>query len=155
MLLVRGLVMEVANRTRLLRPTPLQGDGTHQRPEGLDLRPGDLVQVKSPEEIERTLDENGLNRRLSFDREMLPYCGGTFRVKDRVERLVDDRTGKMLRIPSDCLILEGVVCSGERSTGRWFCPRQIYPYWRESWLRPAGKRADEEPPSQASGQGSA
>ena len=76
---------------------------------------------------------------------MLPYCGGTYRVKRRVERLIDDRTGKMIRIPSDCLILDGVVCSGELSTGRWFCPRQIYPYWREAWLR----RVDEPPPSQA------
>jgi hypothetical protein len=148
--LIRGFVMEVANVLHLLRPLPLKGDGTHQRPEGLDLRPGDLVQVKSPAEIERTLDENGFNRRLSFDREMLPYCGGTYRVKDRVERLIDDRTGTMIRIPSDCLILDGVVCSGERSTGRWFCPRQIYPYWREAWLRPAGERAGDEPPGQAS-----
>jgi hypothetical protein len=26
------------------------------------------------------------------------------------------------------------VCSGEWSTQRWFCPRAIYPYWRECWL---------------------
>jgi hypothetical protein len=36
---------------------------------------------------------------------------------------------------SDCVTLEGVVCSGERSLRRWFCPRAIYPYWRECWLR--------------------
>ena len=41
----------------------------------------------------------------------------------------------MLRIPKDCIILEGSVCSGECSTGRWFCPREIYPFWREAWLR--------------------
>ena len=28
----------------------------------------------------------------------------------------------------------GPVCSGECSTGRWFCPRAIYPFWREAWL---------------------
>jgi hypothetical protein len=27
-----------------------------------------------------------------------------------------------------------VVCSGDRSICRWFCPREIYPYWREFWL---------------------
>jgi hypothetical protein len=32
-------------------------------------------------------------------------------VKDRVERLIDDRR-EMIHIPSDCLILDGVVCSG-------------------------------------------
>ena len=20
--------------------------------------------------------------------------------------------------------------------GRWFCPREIYPFWREAWVRP-------------------
>ena len=80
----------------------------------------------------------GLNRGLSFDREMLPYCGRTLRVKDRVERLIDETTGRMLKIPKDCIILEGAVCSGECSTGRWFCPREIYPFWREAWLRRVG-----------------
>ena len=85
-------------------------------------------------EIEATLDENGFNRGLSFDREMLPYCGRTLRVKDRVDRLIDDKTGRMLKIPKDCLILEGAVCSGERSAGRWFCPREIHAFWREAWV---------------------
>ena len=74
-------------------------------------------------------------RGLWFDWEMVPYCGGRYRVKDRVERIIDEHTGQMIEIASDCLILDGVVCSGECSTGRWFCPREIYPYWREAWLR--------------------
>ena len=44
----------------------------------------------------------------------------------------------MLKIPKDCIILEGAVCSGECSTGRWFCPREIYPFWREAWLGRVG-----------------
>jgi hypothetical protein len=66
---------------------------------------------------------------------MLPFCGRTFRVKDKVRRIIDDKTGRMLTIPKDCVILDRVVCSGERSVGRWFCPREIYPFWREAWLR--------------------
>jgi hypothetical protein len=135
-LLVRGFVMEVASRLGLLKPLPFQGRGTQfSGAERLQLKPGDLVEVRSPTEIAATLDEGGLNRGLSFDREMLPYCGRTFRVKDRVQRLIDDRTGRMLNISKDCLILDGAVCSGERSAGRWFCPRQIHAYWREGWLR--------------------
>jgi len=133
---VRGLIMEIASRVGLLRPLPLVGPGNGSPPsERLDLQPGDLVQVRSPREIAATLDKDGLNRSLSFDREMLPYCGRTLRVKDRVRRIIDDKTGRMLNIRSDCLILDGAVCSGERSAGRWFCPRQIYPYWREAWVR--------------------
>ena len=109
------------------KPTPTKAD--------LGLRPGDLVEVRSRKEIAPTIDENGRTRGLSFDWEMAPYCGRRFRVQDRVERIIDERNGQMLEIPSDCLILGGVVCSGEHSRGRWFCPRQIYPYWREAWLR--------------------
>ena len=95
------------------------------------------MQVRSPTEIAATLDEDGLNRGLSFDREMLPYCGRTFRIKDRVRRIIDDKTGRMLNIPKDCLILDGAVCSGERSTGRWFCPRRDLPLLARSVASPS------------------
>ena len=145
---IPGFVFEVAAHLHLVEgATSLKGPGTHGRPEPLQLQPGDLVQVREPKEIAATLDENGLLRGLSFDREMLPYCGGTYRVHDRVERLIDDRTGRMIEIPTDCLILRGVVCSGERSHGRWFCPREVYPYWREAWLRRVEEV--EEPPEAA------
>lgn len=135
--LIRGFFFEVADRLRIMKALPLSGPGTYSKPaEPLDLQPGDLVQVRAKQEIASTLDARGHLRGLSFDREMVPFCGGTYRVQDRVQRLIDDRTGRMIEIPSDCLILQGVVCSGERSAGRWFCPREIYPYWREAWLRP-------------------
>jgi hypothetical protein len=133
---VRGVVLEIATRVRLMGWVPLRGEATQPSPaKPLHLQPGDLVQVRSRTDIAPTLDANGRNRGLSFDREMLPYCGGTFSVKDSVQRIIDERTGRMIHISRDCFILEGVVCSGERSIGRWFCPRQIYPYWREAWLR--------------------
>jgi hypothetical protein len=65
---------------------------------------------------------------------MLPHCGGTYRVQARVRRIVDDRTGRVIEISRDCIILDGVTCSGERTVGCWFCPRAIYSYWREAWL---------------------
>jgi hypothetical protein len=135
-LLARGFLMEIANRIGLLKPLPLHGSGGGPQPSEGGLRPGDLVQVRSPDEIEATLDEKGMNRGLSFDREMLPYCGRTLRVKDSVDRIIDDRTGRMLKIPKDSLILEGAVCSGKRTPGCWFCPRGIYPFWRQAWVRP-------------------
>jgi len=101
------------------------------------LEPGTLVQIRSKQEIEPTLDATGRNRGLFFDRsEMLPFCGKTFPVKSRVERFVDENTGKLIQLKSDCYILDGVVCSGNRSAGKWFCRRAIYSYWREAWLEP-------------------
>lgn len=101
----------------------------------LGLQPGDLVQVKTREEIAATLTPRGKERGLWFDREMVPFCGGTYRVRQRVKRFIDDRTGRMIELKRDCVTLEGVVCSGDRSDYRHFCPRAIYPFWRESWLR--------------------
>ena len=142
-LAARGFIIEAADRVGLFKRLPFRLPGSQTTAvEPLDLQPGDLVQVRSPAEIAATLDENGLNRGLSFDREMLPYCGRTFRVKDRVRRIVDDKTGRMLTISKDCIILDGVVCSGECSTGRWFCPREIYAYWREPWLRRVPESSD-------------
>lgn len=98
----------------------------------LNLQPGDFVQVKSKEEILETLDRRNKNRGLLFDSEMVRYCGGTFRILKRVNRIVDERTGKMLPMKSPCIILEGVSCVSEYHR---LCPRAIYHYWREAWLR--------------------
>ena len=99
--------------------------------ETLDLQAGDLVRIKSKDEIVATLDEENHNRGLSFDGEMANWCGRTARVRSRVSRIVEERTGEFLEFKSDCIILEGVVCTGDYHR---FCTRAIYPYWREIWL---------------------
>jgi hypothetical protein len=102
----------------------------------LRLEPGELVEVRSAEEIGRTLNAQSRHRGLAFTpNEMLPACGKKFRVRRRVERIIDEKTGRMLKFKNECIALEGLVCTGEHSTGRWFCPRGIYPYWREAWLK--------------------
>jgi hypothetical protein len=100
------------------------------------LRPGQLVRIRSKSEVASTLDAKGNTRGLWFDQEMAPFCGKTFAVKRRVETFIDEKTGKLVRLKSDAYILDGVTCTSERSSGRWFCPRAIYPWWREAWLEP-------------------
>ncbi len=135
-------------RRRSVEPNPGDPVPWEKR---LDLRPGELVQVRSREEIERTLDANGKTRGLKVDGEMMRYCGGVYRVRDRVDRIVDERTGRMIHISTDCVILENVVCSSQCSRWRWFCPRGIFPFWREVWLRRVAEspaaRSDVEPAS--------
>ena len=103
--------------------------------EVLDLQPGELVEVKSADEIMRTLDGNGSNRGMVFDTEMLPFCGKRYRVKQRVNQLIDEKTGVMMTIKTPGIILENVVCMGCLHPARLFCPRGIYPFWREIWLK--------------------
>ncbi len=105
--------------------------------ESLDLKPGELVQIKSIEAIVDSLDMNCRNRGLFFDAELIRWCGGTYRVAYRVERIINEGTGKMMHLPNDCIVLEGVACMAECSRGRLLCPREIPHYWREIWLRRA------------------
>jgi hypothetical protein len=109
----------------------------------LDIRPGDLVEVRSQQEIEATLNDKGELRGLRFSAEMLPYCGRQAPVLARVDRIIDEKTGRMLRL-RDCIILEDGWCQG---TFRALCRRKIYTYWREAWLR----RVDTPPVGQVGG----
>jgi hypothetical protein len=148
---IRGLVvgffnkLQQANTRFLPRYTLIHGGSQYpflngrvrgrRPPEQLNLQPGEMVEVKAKDEILDTIDERAYTRGLRFDREMLRYCGRRGRVLRRVERLIDEKTGKMLTIKSDCIIIDGFICTGDLHR---MCPRSIYPYWREAWL----KRAD-------------
>jgi hypothetical protein len=100
----------------------------------LNLQPGELVRVKPYEEILKTLNTNNKNRGLFFDAEMVPFCGQTFRVLRRVNRILNEKTGKMSHFKNECIMLENVFCTSRYSERRYFCPREIYSYWREIWL---------------------
>jgi hypothetical protein len=109
--------------------------------EDLNLAAGDRVDVRSTSEIMPTLNAQQRNRGLFFDVEMLPYCGkSNLTVFRRVERIINEKDGRMMKLPNPCVILDGVVCTGMYSSSRMFCPRTIYPYWREIWLRRADPR---------------
>lgn len=103
----------------------------------LNLQPGELVEVKSREEIEATLDPEGKNRGLGFAPEMTSYCGKRFRVGRKVNKMIVEWSGEM-RSLSSTVTLEGVICHG---IGLRRCPRSCHHLWREIWL----KRVDENP----------
>lgn len=145
--MLRSLLIMVFNKyqkvTKRVLPAPLLINGGRSfrfvsgpldgktPKESLDLQPGELVEIKSKDEILATLDKTGHNRGLRFDVEELRYCGTRARVLRHVNRIVDENTGKILRLPNDCVILEGVICPGDYHQ---YCPRSIYPFWREIWL---------------------
>jgi hypothetical protein len=118
-------------------------DGQPTPSANLNLKPGEVVRVKSYREILKTVNTSNKNRGLFFDAEMVPYCGGTYRVLQRVSRMVNERTGKLEILKNDCIMLEGVFCRSRYSEKRHFCPRAIYSFWREAWLeRVAGDDDD-------------
>ena len=97
----------------------------------LDLQPGELVRIKSREEILATLDTRLLNRGLGFDVEMSRFCGRIGPGEGPGDRCVDERSGRMLTMKNPCIILEDIVCEGAFSAN---CPREYVCWWREIWL---------------------
>lgn len=133
---IRILILTTYNKVQRFRREaeyPRIGGSLESTPTfELNLQPGEFVQVRSKDEILATLDRRSRNRGLFFDSEMIRYCGGNFRVIKRVNQIVDERTGKIMKMKSSCIILEGVACVSEYHR---LCPRAIYHYWREAWLR--------------------
>ena len=120
-------------KTKLLGLAWVQPVGkTNRTPvEDLMLQPGEMVQVKSPQEIALTLDRIGRNRGLAFTPSMLPFCGREYRVKKRVDQGILEMTGEMHHFRAT-VILEGVTCDGHTYLGG--CSRHSYHLWREIWL---------------------
>ncbi len=129
---IRAFALSIVRERMGIDYPPVSGTQVKTPLEALDLQPGEFVQVRSREEIVATLDKNKRNRGLLFDGEMLPFCGGIYRVLRRVHHIVDERTGKMMDMKNPCIVLEGVFCKSDYNR---FCPRAIYCYWRENWLR--------------------
>ncbi len=132
---VRMNIWRIAHRLGRTPDLPKLAGADRVDGEKLGLEPGELVEVRSPDEIGMTLDDQAKHRGLRYSEEMTPACGKRFRVKNRVDRLIDERTGRMIELKNDCIVLEGFVCSGDRSPSALFCPREAYPLWREAWLR--------------------
>jgi hypothetical protein len=111
-----------------VRPGPHAGT----TPTGtIDLQPGELVRIKSRDEIIATLNAKGFNRGLGFEEDMARSCGRTARVTARVERCIDEKTGKMLEMKNPCIALDDIICDGVYKSN---CPRAFIPFWREIWL---------------------
>ncbi len=100
----------------------------------LGLQPGEWVRVKTATQIAGTLSTSNKNRGLWFDPEDLPFCGGTYQVRRRITRIIDERSGRMLTMRTPCVSLEGVNCPALYSSKRMLCPRAITTYWREIYL---------------------
>ena len=98
------------------------------------LQVGDLVQVRSREQIQGTLDRWNWLKGCDVMEEMWPYCGTTQRVLKRVENL-DERDYRVKRCKG-IVLLEEVRCEGTVDYGS--CDRCCYYFWREEWLEKIG-----------------
>jgi hypothetical protein len=133
---LRGVTVELFNAVQRLRGGATYPHWPGSRLEktptlSLGLQEGEWVRVRSKDEILQTLDRSNRNRGLWFDREMVQFCGRKFRVAKRVERLIEEKTGRLVQLKSPCVILNGVTARGEFYR---FNPQNDYILWREIWL---------------------
>ena len=143
---VRGIIVYAFKKYQLLsqrilprrlwirggEPYPFyQGTGNGERTPTVELSPGEMVEIRTKAEIMPTLGPDNRNRKLWFDPEMVPHCGKRAPVNRSVRRIIDESTGKMIRL-GDCIVLDNVVCQGIYHR---FCPRSLDQYWRSAWLR--------------------
>jgi len=97
-------------------------------------RVGQLVEVRSAEEIMATLDENGELDALPFMPEMLQYCGKQLRVGKVANKVCDTMTRSGMRKMEDAVHLLNVRCDGAQHGG---CQAACLIYWKNAWIRPA------------------
>jgi hypothetical protein len=98
-------------------------------------RTGDLVEVRSKEEILATLDQHGCMDRMPFMPEMLQFCGQRFRVRAVAHKTCDTarQTWKGRRLQAT-VHLAGLRCDGSVHGG---CQAECNLFWKDVWLKPA------------------
>jgi hypothetical protein len=122
----------------------LRGPHTRTPTDTLNLQPGEVVRVKSRAEIAGTLDGNGRNRGMGICEEMARLCGREAEVRLRVDRIIEEKTGRMRpmqhtvmlhNLRGDAHACEECLCHAELGD----CPRGELMYWREIWLERVGR----------------
>jgi hypothetical protein len=129
---IKILGRHLINKIRYSRgPKSPQGKLNVNESRNTRLAPGDWVEVKGIQEIERTLNPSFKNRGLRFMKEMRQYCGRRCQVESRIDRIINDANGMMVAM-KDTVTLKNVHCDGSCHYG---CPRRSLLFWREEWLQ--------------------
>ena len=94
---------------RMLRVQQVEGNPTSHS--SLGLGAGDVVRIRSKEEIMKTLDEDDKLGGCLFMEEMWQYCGSQHEVFRRMEYFFDE-AGCVMRKARNIVLLEDLRCSG-------------------------------------------
>jgi hypothetical protein len=95
------------------------------------LNSGDVVQIRSINEIRATLDSNSRLKGCRFMPEMEQYCETVQRVFKPVERYLNE-CDFTVRKSKGLVLLENLFCQGVAEAGR--CDRACFYFWRVEWL---------------------
>ena len=96
-------------------------------------REGDVVRIRSKEQIQETLDENHKLKGCLFMEEMWQYCGTKHRILKKVDSFYDEANRRMCKA-RNIVLLDGVYCSGQFQRYKKRCDRCCLLFWKEEWL---------------------
>jgi hypothetical protein len=127
---IKRMIIQIRNWYSRVRRTELS-TVVKEKSELMGLKSGDLVRVRSLEEIQATLGAFKELKGCAFLEEMKQYCGSQQKVLKAMERFLDERDYQVKKT-SGIVLLEGVYCQGTPVFGR--CDRSCLLFWREEWL---------------------
>lgn len=97
----------------------------------IPFKTGDLVRVRTREEIDSTLDPFKELKGCAFLPEMYQYCGTQQRVLKSMQHFMDERDYKLKKVHG-VILLENIICNGTPAFGP--CDRCCFLFWRDEWL---------------------
>src|SRR5262245_24513018 len=103
-----------------------------QSSQSIGLKVGDLVELRTKEEVLATLDGMGQLEALPFMPDMLEYCGKRFKVFKSAHKTCNTITAAEGRRMTNAVHLEGLRCDGEAHGG---CQAGCLLFWKETWLK--------------------
>lgn len=98
-----------------------------------DIQSGDLVRVRSRDEIKSALDKSRKTKGCTFQVGMYDCCGREYRVLKRVDYFFDEAKQKFCKC-KNIFLLEGSNCTGTTAYLRP-CDRNCYFFWHVAWLK--------------------
>src|SRR5689334_9927054 len=105
------------------------------------MKVGEWVEVRSKEEILRTLDSDGRLDGMPFMPEMFAFCGKRFQVYKRAHKTCDTVFPIRARRVDRAVHLE-TRCDGQAHGG---CQAGCLLFWKDAWLKPVDGPAPSAP----------
>lgn len=116
-------------------------DAEHKCP---SLKEGDVVRVRSREQILQTLDNRMKLGGCYFMDGMWQFCGREFVVEKRVDCFFDELSHKVYK-PHDLVLLRDARCDGRVPCYARTCQRSCLCFWKEAWLEKSARIPEESP----------
>jgi len=138
-----SMIVKKIKRFDTKKPTDLKKQ--HKRCSGKDtikntinstsnsFKEGDMVRIRSKEEIQQTLDKNNRLAGCLFMEEMWQYCETEHKILKKVDYFYDEANRRMCKARSTVL-LDSVYCSGKFQQYKPECDRSCLLFWKEDWL---------------------